>query len=227
MEPSIEPLIEQMLAYERAQKDKARVGDRRSSLWARPALAVGSLVIGAGVLGGTLGMSAIGGPDTDQSVAVQLPPARLRPASSSAGPAVAATEAEPRGLEAVPVVRAEVATQRHRPLAAARPSSAMAEGPPVEDKVTVEAEPTSSETIAPDPLAPAPEGAALSAARMPLPGHVVARTIRRIGYRCDQVASTTAIADGQGAFMVTCSSGESYRASPVRGRYHFRRMAAR
>jgi hypothetical protein len=96
-----------------------------------------------------------------------------------------------------------------------------------EELTTVEAEPAPSETVAADPLAPAPEGAEISAAKMPLPGNVVARTIRRIGYRCDQVASTTPIADGPGAFLVTCSSGDSYRASPVRGRYHFRRMSAR
>jgi len=84
-----------------------------------------------------------------------------------------------------------------------------------------------SDTIAADLLAPAPEEAGVAAARMPLPGPVVARTIRRIGYRCDRVASATAMADGPGAFLVTCSSGDSYRAAPVRGRYHFRRVGAR
>jgi len=28
-----------------------------------------------------------------------------------------------------------------------------------------------------------------------------------------------------GVFKVTCSSGHSYQAAPVRGRYHFRRVA--
>ena len=66
--------------------------------------------------------------------------------------------------------------------------------------------------------------AAVTAAKLPLPNAVVARTIGRIGYACGQVASTTALEGGEpGAFKVTCTSGHSYRAAPVRGRYHFRR----
>ena len=70
--------------------------------------------------------------------------------------------------------------------------------------------------------APALEVAATNA-KMPLPNSVVARTIGRIGYPCGQVASTTAL-DGAGVFKVTCTSGHSYRAAPVHGRYRFRRM---
>jgi hypothetical protein len=66
-----------------------------------------------------------------------------------------------------------------------------------------------------------------TAARMPLPNAVIARTIGRIGYPCGQVASTSAVAGGApGVFNVTCTSGHSYRASPVRGRYHFRRLGS-
>jgi hypothetical protein len=73
-----------------------------------------------------------------------------------------------------------------------------------------------------DPLAPAP--AEVTSATMPLPNRVVARTIDRIGYRCGEVASTAAVEGSPGVFKVTCSSGQSYQASPVRGRYHFRRI---
>ena len=60
-------------------------------------------------------------------------------------------------------------------------------------------------------------------ASLPLPDRVVARTIHKIGYACGQVASTSAV-DGQpGVFNVTCTSGHSYRAAPVHGRYRFRR----
>jgi hypothetical protein len=59
---------------------------------------------------------------------------------------------------------------------------------------------------------------------MPLPKAVIARTIGRIGYPCGQVASTTAVDGASGAFKVTCTSGHSYRAAPVRGRYRFRRL---
>jgi hypothetical protein len=56
---------------------------------------------------------------------------------------------------------------------------------------------------------------------------VVARTIERIGYSCGKVASTSAIEGSSGAYTVTCTSGQSYRAAPVRGRYHFRRISGR
>ena len=70
---------------------------------------------------------------------------------------------------------------------------------------------------------PAPEAVA---ATLPLPKAVIARTIGRIGYPCGQVASTSA-AEGSGVFTVTCTSGHSYRAAPVHGRYRFRRLAGR
>ena len=61
------------------------------------------------------------------------------------------------------------------------------------------------------------------AASMPLPDRVVASTIRRIGYPCGAVTSTTAM-ESAGVFKVTCTSGHSYRAQPVRGRYRFKRL---
>jgi hypothetical protein len=63
------------------------------------------------------------------------------------------------------------------------------------------------------------------AADLPLPGKVIARTIDRIGYSCGSVASATAIDGQSGAFKVTCSSGQSYRAAPVHGRYRFKRLS--
>jgi len=66
-----------------------------------------------------------------------------------------------------------------------------------------------------------------AAARMPLPNATVARTIQRIGYACGRVVSTSGV-DGaaDGVFKVTCSSGDTYQATPVRGRYHFRRWGS-
>ena len=67
-----------------------------------------------------------------------------------------------------------------------------------------------------------------AAARMPLPNAVIARTIGRIGYPCGQVATTAAVGDeASGVFKVTCTSGHSYRAAPVGGRYRFRRLGSR
>jgi hypothetical protein len=67
-----------------------------------------------------------------------------------------------------------------------------------------------------------------AAARLPLSNAVIARTIARIGYPCGRVAATAAAEGGApGAFTVTCTSGHSYRAAPVGGRYHFRRVGGR
>ena len=76
------------------------------------------------------------------------------------------------------------------------------------------------------PLADADTGQYASAIepKLPLPNTVIARTIERIGYACGAVASVTALeGDESGAYKVTCTSGQSYRARPVRGLYHFRR----
>jgi hypothetical protein len=62
------------------------------------------------------------------------------------------------------------------------------------------------------------------APELPLPNRVIARTIERIGYACGAVASATPLGgDEPGAYKVTCTSGHSYQARPVNGRYHFRR----
>jgi len=81
-----------------------------------------------------------------------------------------------------------------------------------------------STVAATDPLAPesAPKTEAVSA-NMPLPNRVIARTIERIGYSCGEVASTTTVDGSAGVYRGTCSSGQSYQASPVGGRYRFRR----
>jgi len=79
--------------------------------------------------------------------------------------------------------------------------------------------PTQSDPLAPETL-PAAE-----AANMPLPHRTVARTIDRIGYHCGSVASATPVEGVAGVYRVTCSSGQSFQAKPVNGRYRFRRLA--
>ena len=62
------------------------------------------------------------------------------------------------------------------------------------------------------------------AASLPLPRRTIASTIARIGYPCGGVASSTAVEGGApGVFKITCTSGHSYQAKPVSGRYRFRR----
>jgi hypothetical protein len=82
------------------------------------------------------------------------------------------------------------------------------------------------ESIAQALAEPASEGetaAPAVAASMPLPAATVARTIDRIGYSCGKVSSTLA-GEAAGVFTVTCSSGQSFQARPVGGRYRFKRM---
>lgn len=66
------------------------------------------------------------------------------------------------------------------------------------------------------------------ASTMPLPNRTIARTIDRIGYACGAVSSTASVEGGApGVFKVNCTSGQSFQASPVNGRYRFRRWDRR
>jgi hypothetical protein len=98
---------------------------------------------------------------------------------------------------------------------------------PVHEPANPAADPLAAQ---PDAAAPAADVAAPAstpvAASLPLPRAVIARTIGRIGYPCGAVASASA-GEAPGVFTVTCTSGHSYRAAPVHGRYHFRRLAGR
>jgi hypothetical protein len=78
-----------------------------------------------------------------------------------------------------------------------------------------------SDQVVSDPLAPKPVEA-----NMPLPNKVIARTIERIGYSCGSVSSTSAVEGASGVYNVTCSSGQSYQATPVHGRYRFRKSGS-
>lgn len=216
----LERRIEEFLAKEDAIPSDA--GDR-SFEWRRPALAVGGLVLIAGVIGTVAGLSVRDGGDPAPAGAAI--PARHTPAKPRL--AVAPPEAgsvEPT-FDAVPQrsVRAAVPRARHlatprRPESAIGETAANDQSPPSSGADGQPAAATS------DPLAPAASKADPTA--MPLPDKVVARTIDRIGYRCGEVAFTAAVADSPGSYKVTCSSGQSYQASPVRGRYHFRRLGS-
>jgi curved DNA-binding protein CbpA len=84
-------------------------------------------------------------------------------------------------------------------------------------------EPPAAETSA---AAAVPEPVSAPAERLPLASSTIARTIERIGYGCGRVVSETAVEGSAGVFTITCSSGDTYRAAPVRGRYRFRRTGS-
>ena len=187
----------------------------------RATLLAGAL--GVGVLAVALSFpakkpdSAAVAPPPVAAVTVGLPPAqpaRAEPEADVPDIAVAAAEpiVKPRAALATPAPAAEPEKKLDEPVAAAvapagAPEQAVADAP------------------VGDPT-PAPAAAA-AAARMPLPNATIAQTIHKIGYACGTVTSTSAVDGATGVFKITCSSGASYQASPVGGRYHFRRWGNR
>lgn len=191
--------------------------------WKRPAIAAGAFVAAVVLFGGWAGWEA--GNDLqpaqqpERAVTVALPPAQaLRTTESSPAPppSVEQVRPEPRPRAVVAAVRVEPTTS---PLGPAATEEQPVAASPFLDKVAQAIE--RPEAVAEPAAAPV----TAAAAKLPLPNAVVARTIGRIGYACGQVVSTTAI-DGEGpdVFRVTCTSGHSYRAAPVGGRYRFKRL---
>ena len=193
--------------------------------WKRPAAAVGGLIAAVALVGAWAGWKA--GNDIDpappeRAVTVALPQAkppsaepetaaptvplqRQRRARATLGRSVRAPAAEP-GLMAEQEAHASP-TLRNPP-----------EVNPAEE-FAAEAAPVVAASAVAAPLSTA------SAVSAPLSNATIAHTIGRIGYACGRVVSTSAI-EGAGAFKVTCSSGDSYRAAPVRGHYRFKRLGS-
>jgi hypothetical protein len=203
--------------------------------WRRPAILVGVPVAAVVLIGAMAGWQAGKGEDQPQSVTAALPPPKPRAATATASAAPAYSVAEairalPRGASAAARIRRGPAPAPGSP---EDPLAARPEPSQVADTATdAGAEPAAAaETAAvetPGVETPAVETAAVEAgAAMPLPKAVIARTIHRIGYACGQVASTSAVEGARGVYNVTCTSGASYQAKPVRGRYHFRRVGGR
>lgn len=209
----LEPLIQHILEVGRAEKARLREGDNRGFEWWRPALAVGGLLVGAGIFGTLAGLSA-----RDNVHA-----AEARPAEGEQRPAPRRQfEAEP--FPAPETTVAEVPAEHSTSLARVTTPEPIFAAP----RPTTGAEQAAAQLPSGE-LDSATEGAASepasgSPAAMPLSNGFVARTIERIGYACGDVASTARVeGEAPGVFKVTCTSGQSYRAAPVRGRYHFRR----
>ena len=213
---SIEPDIRELLAV---RSDEPFEEDRGFD-WRRPVLAVGGLVVAAGVIGAMAGLWVKGDVDSAQSepaLTVGIPAARAPAVADPTEPPVEAAAREGRARTALPTIRANRAAPPMQ--LALRPAAE----PQTADNQFVQS--ATEQAAAEDPLAPAPAATPAVAADLPLPGKVIARTIDRIGYSCGSVASATAIDGQSGAFKVTCSSGQSYRAAPVHGRYRFKRLS--
>ena len=198
--------------------------------WRKPAVIAAGLVAAVGLVGAWAG--SIAGNDVEaEQVTMALPkakPAGQAPATAAAPAAVAAAPKFDEVRFNAPPRRAERARSRPQP---ARDRLADVKQALKQHSyyTTIGADGTAEIAAADAPTPPAPDpamvaAASSAAASMPLSNGTIARTIHKIGYSCGQVASMTPV-DGQaGAFTVTCTSGKSYRAFPVKGRYRFRKM---
>ena len=178
--------------------------------WRRPTVTLGALFAGVAILGAGLGVYASRGIDPAQAqdvATVTLPES--------------AESAVPRPLVAEPAVKASLPKSAARRAAARRERARPAPKPAADAEQRVEEMPD----IPSEQVAALTSETALVSAEMPLPSAIVARTIDRIGYSCGQVTSTSA-AGVAGVFKVTCTSGNSFKATPIRGRYHFRRWGS-
>lgn len=198
--------------------------------WRRPAVAVGAVVLAAGLVGTLAGISVKDEEQGQAAVTAPLPAAR--PQAHAARPAAAAPGAPPV-LAETPVSQPHQALRPRNyhqdRIGLQQPGAPTASKPTDTDQVAdAAAAPSASEQAAADPLAPEPQSMeTVAAAGLPLATKLVARTIDKIGYACGEVASATP-ADGEaaGVYKVTCTSGQTYRAAPVHGRYRFRRWGA-
>jgi hypothetical protein len=190
--------------------------------WKRTGIIAGALLAGVVLAGAWAGWNA-GGTENKAAVTAALPPSTTftvgDPAAAAApapAPAPLAEEAQPVQPKRPALARSRVERSQPAPRLAGLERQ-IAELPQSEPSAAPAAEVAQVAETAP---------AAAVAASMPLSNGVVARTLHRIGYPCGRVAST-APGGASGTFTVTCTSGHSYQAAPVHGRYRFRRMAGR
>ena len=189
------------------RKPSARVG-KQVIQWKHPAFALGSLILGVVVIAAWAGANAAdAAPKEKQSaLTVALPPAKTKSNKVQVPVSSSSDVADPE------FISPEVIERVHQRIQARASARRLAErGRSLE----------SATSGAPEAIG---EQAAAVRANMPLPNSVIARTIERIGYACGAVASAAAVdGDEPGTYKVTCTSGQSYQARPVGGRYHFKR----
>jgi hypothetical protein len=213
--PKREPEVPSFLQPRRLAAASIESDEDTGFDWKKPAVIVGALVGTVAVVGAWAGVQA--GNDVEASqpaVTIPVPSAKAAPvAAVVAEPAAPAKSSvfsrssrRPRVADARPADKAEQAQNR-----AIRPT---ASGPfeQIAEAGAVEAAPAIAESAPVE----------TSAASLPLSKASIARTIGRIGYPCGSVTSTSHILGN--VFKVTCTSGDSYRAAPIHGRYRFKRL---
>jgi hypothetical protein len=208
----IDRLPERALALSLADADEAPVQ------WARPVAVAGGLVAAVIVLGAFIGWQAGNGEGAKAQPAVTAALPKAKPATAARAAAVEmprVVETQPRRIARaiIPPVRSTRTAPAPQPVTAQTELSQ----PAAAGEARIADLENAVAAIDPAPVE--------TAAAMPLSNATIARTIERIGYSCGQVASTAPAEGGvPGVYTVTCTSGQSYRAAPVRGRYRFRRV---
>jgi hypothetical protein len=181
-----------------------------ASEWKRPVMIGGGIFLGVAVMGVLAGLWAAR--DVQSKIpadALQIQaPAEAHPAPVEPSSQAVETEAPPSVSSLPP--RTRPGTPRAKPVQAQEQRAEDVPEIPTEQVAALASQAAEADD---------------ASAAMPLSNAVIARTIGRIGYSCGEVASTSAVDGSPGVFRVTCTSGQTYRAAPVRGRYHFRRWA--
>ena len=141
---------------------------------------------------------------------------------ASASPRLQGTSEQTAPMRKTPHTTWLAVKEKEPPLPAS--DEGQGQSPPTEAAAL---QPTQAPSVAETPAA-ATESAPINAAvaTLPLTNATIARTIEHIGYGCGRVVSATGAEGASGTFNITCSSGDTYRAAPVRGRYHFRRTSS-
>jgi len=220
--PAVAQPVELAIADDYGDEDEAAVG-ARAVPWRPVLIAGGGVVALVALMGAWAGWQSRGGVPEKATVSALLTPPNTDFTVNDP------TAAAALGSDAVPPPPsvAPRATERHREMG--RKSSARIQPAPqlaeIEQQLAEPAPAEPAATPAAVPAAAAEQPASATTASLPLSNATIARTIGRIGYPCGSVASTSQILGK--AFTVTCTSGHSYRAAPVRGRYHFRKLASR
>ena len=190
------------------------------SEWSRPGLTIAALLFAAAAIGAFAGLKSVETIEPQQpaqAATIGLPAAKPGAAKVVEAPGAQAAR---RAIAPQRVVRTSEAPATARPQAPAEALAAIPADSITESIQVVQA--ASAEQAADSPAA-----VQVATAALPIAKRDIARTIQRIGYSCGSVDSAVPVDGGAGVFKVTCSSGASYRAAPIRGRYHFRKWDRR
>lgn len=221
----LDALVQRIRTMGREERERPTHAESSRSDWRRAGLGLGGLILGAGIVGALAGLSVkdkVGTATAEAAPSRAHPAARHNSEAAAIAPAPTAPLTEPAAKAPIsstvlePNVRRTAS--RQRPSSPKQvPQALLAESPPQGEL----AESTEAQS------APGAQIGEAVAADLPISRRLIAHTIERIGYPCGEVfAAAPAAGKGEGVFNISCSSGHAYQATPVHGRYRFRRVAS-